>query len=187
MKLNKSQLKNGIFLLVILLLIVPQTRQPIQVFIQKGMALFSPSIIDEESRIQLTNYDWKLIDSAGNSFNFNSAKNKVIVLNFWATWCPPCIAEMPSFERLYQDYNDEVLFLFVSNETKEKVNSFVNKNNYSFPLYASKGAQPDIFNVSSIPRTFLIDKNGTIIIDKVGAANWNSDSVRKEIDELLSN
>jgi thiol-disulfide isomerase/thioredoxin len=186
MKLKKIKRKNIIFLVVIALLIIPQTRKPIQVFLNKGLALFSPSVIDYEDRKILDTYDWKLEDLDGKEFNFASTKNKVVLINFWATWCPPCIAEMPSLEKLHNDYKDKIVFLFVTNEGKEKVSKFVDKNNYDFNIFRAKSEYPQVFNVSSIPRTFLIDKKGNIVIDKTGASNWNSKKVRTVIDQLIS-
>lgn len=186
MKITKKQRNNIIFLVLIAILIIPQTRQPIQVLLHKGLALFSPSVVDKEKRIQLTNYDWNLVDENGNGFNFNDAKGKVVLVNFWATWCPPCIAEMPSLEKLYIDYKDDVVFLLVSNEKQEVVSKFKQKNAYDFLVYASVSANPELLEATSIPRTFVIDKEGHIVIDKTGAADWNSDSVRKLLDELLT-
>ncbi|HUH27481.1 TlpA disulfide reductase family protein [Gelidibacter sp.] len=185
MKISKSQRSNIIFLVIILLLVIPQTRHPIQVFLQKGLAMFSPSVIDEEKRIVLTDYNWQLVDENGVSYNFNDAKGKVVFINFWATWCPPCIAEMPSMEKLYQDYKDEVVFLFVSNETQEVISKFKTKHDYEFLVHASLTAHPVQLETSSIPRTFVIDQQGHIVIDKTGAADWNSKSVRKLMDDLL--
>jgi len=186
MKLKKIKRKNIIFLVVIALLIIPQTRKPIQVFLNKGLALFSPSIIDSEDRKAIENYNWQLEDSEGNIFNYESTKNKVVLINFWATWCPPCIAEMPSLEKLHNDYKDKIVFLFVSNEDNEKTFKFVEKNKYTFKVYKPLTQYPEVFNLSSIPRTFLIDKNGNIVIDKTGASNWNSEKVRNVIDQLIS-
>lgn len=186
MKISKPQRKNLIFLVVIAILIIPQTRKPIQVFLNKGLALFSPSVIDSEDRKVLDNYNWQLEDFDGNIFNYKSTKGKVVLINFWATWCPPCIAEMPNLEKLYSDYNDKIVFLFVSNEDKETISKFVEKNNFSFKVYRAKSKYPQEFNVRSIPRTFLIDKKGDIVIDKTGASNWNSEKVRTVIDQLLS-
>jgi len=185
MKFKKIKRKNLLFLVVIALLIIPQTRQPIQVFLNKGLALFSPSVIDLEDRKVIENYNWQLEDSEGNIFNYATTQNKVVLINFWATWCPPCIAEMPSLEKLHKDYKDKIVFLLVSNEDKEKVSKFITKNNYGFKVYKPLTQYPEVFNVSSIPRTFLIDKNGNIVIDKTGASNWNSEKVRTTIDKLL--
>ncbi|HXJ99656.1 MAG TPA: TlpA disulfide reductase family protein [Gelidibacter sp.] len=185
MKISKSQRSNIIFIIVILLLLIPQTRQPIQVFLQKGLAMISPSVIKEDKRIVLTDYDWQLVDENGRLYNFSEAKGKVVLVNFWATWCPPCIAEMPSMEKLYKDYKDDVVFLLVSNETQEVVSKFKQKNNYDFLVHASISPNPELLEVSSIPRTFILDQQGHIVIDKTGAADWNSDKVRKLLDDLL--
>ena len=185
MKITKKQVNNILFIVLIAILIIPQTRKPIQVLLHKGLALFSPSVVDTEDRIVLTNYDWKLIDEHGNSYDFNEARGKVVIVNFWATWCPPCIAEMPSLEKLYKDYKDDIVFLLVSDEKPEVISKFKSKNAYDFLVYASASANPELLNTSSIPRTFVIDKKGHIVIDKSGAADWNSASVRKLLDDLL--
>ncbi|GAA4954858.1 hypothetical protein GCM10023314_30690 [Algibacter agarivorans] len=185
MKISKPRIKNIIFLIVIGLLLIPQTRQPIQVLLHKGLALFSPSIINESKQVILSDYNWRLEGEGGTTINFEDTKGKVVLVNFWATWCPPCIAEMPSMQSLYNDYQGEIAFVFVSNEAHSKINKFLNENNYSFKVYSPITNYPESFNVTSIPRTFLIDKSGNIVIDKNGAANWNSESVRNTIDNLL--
>ncbi len=185
MKISKNQRNNIIFLVIILLIIIPQTRQPIQVFLQKGLAMFSPSVIDEEDRVVLTDYDWQLVDENGITYNFNDAKGRVVFINFWATWCPPCIAEMPSMEKLYQDYKEDVDFLFVSNETQEVISKFKKKHDYEFRVHASVTPNPVQLETSSIPRTFVLDRDGNIVIDKTGAADWNSKTVRRLLDDLL--
>jgi thiol-disulfide isomerase/thioredoxin len=187
-KSKKSKIYNAIFFVVIVLLIIPQTRQPIQVFINKGVALIvKPSVIRTNERKTISNYNWRLKDVSEATFDFNLAKGKVIIINFWATWCPPCIAEMPSMELLYQNYkdNEDVVFLFVSNEEVNVINSFMSKKDYTFKVYQSLTQYPKEFDVTSIPRTFIISKEGEIVIDKSGPADWNSDRVTDTIDELL--
>nr|WP_321245574.1 TlpA disulfide reductase family protein [uncultured Psychroserpens sp.] len=187
-KSKKSKIFNLVLLIVIALMIIPQTRQPIQVFLQKGITMVvKPSVIDASERLKLSSYDWRLKDIEGNNFDFSSAEGKVIVINFWATWCPPCIAEMPSLDKLYQHYksNDDVVVLFVSNEETEVIGNFIKKKGYSFNAYQPISDYPQEFNVSSIPRTFIISKQSEIVIDKSGAADWNSDKVISTIDELL--
>ena len=185
MKISKPKIKNIIFLIIIALLIIPQTRKPIQVFLNKGLAIFSPSIIDADAREAIKNYNWQLEDQEGQRFDYTSTQNKVVLINFWATWCPPCIAEMPSLEKLHNDYKDKIVFLFVSNEDREKISKFMEKHDYNFSTYKAMSQYPDNFDVTSIPRTFLIDKKGNIVIDKTGASNWNSEKVRTIIDQLL--
>ncbi|MDO6759078.1 TlpA disulfide reductase family protein [Tamlana sp. 2_MG-2023] len=185
MKSNLS-LKNMFFVVVIILLIIPQTRQPIQIWINKGLALFSPSTTAKENQHVLTDYNWLLKTKSGELINLEASKGKVILINFWGTWCPPCIAEMPSMQALYEDYKDKVEFVFISDEDHSLTNTFLEEKGYTFETFVPRTAHPKIFNVTSIPRTFLIDKSGHVIIDKTGAANWDSKEVRKTIDELLA-
>lgn len=187
-KSRRFKFYNLFFIVAIVLLLIPQTRQPIQIFINKGIALIvKPTVIEASERKSLSNYNWQLKDISGNDFDFHSAEGKVIVINFWATWCPPCIAEMSSLETLYQKYNtnENVMFLLVSNEDISVISNFMTKEDYSFNVYQSLTDYPDKFNVSSIPRTFIISKNGEIVIDKSGAADWSSERVTNTIDELL--
>lgn len=184
MKITKKQRNNILLVVVVLILIIPQTRLPIQILIHKGLALFSPSVVDEDERVQLANYQWNLIDEHGIPYDFNDAKGKVVLINFWATWCPPCIAEMPSLEKLYSDYKNEVVFLLVSNEDEATIAKFKSKHNYNFLVYSSLSQEPKELGTTSIPRSFIIDKSGIIVLDKTGAANWNSNSVRALLDTL---
>ena len=177
----------NIFLLVVLiLLIVPQTRQPIQIGIHKMLGLFGPSFKSEEKAIAMSSYNWNLKSESDEIINFNEAKGKVVIVNFWATWCPPCIAEMPSLDKLYQAYHDEVVILFVSNEEVEKIQKFKQKHGYQFPVYRAIDQPPSEFDITSIPRTFVINKSGKIVVDKTGAANWFSVGLKEELERLIN-
>ncbi len=185
MKKKKVNFKNTMFLVLVILLIIPQTRLHIQVLLHKGLALFGPSMENVNDVEEISSYDWKLQDAKGNVINFETSKHRVTLVNFWATWCPPCIAEMPSMEALYVDYKDKMDFVFVSNEDRDVVSEFLKRKEYTFQTYTPISKAPETFDVQSIPRTFLIDRNGNVIIDKSGAANWNSKTVRTTIDELI--
>jgi len=186
MKLKKRQISNIVFFIVIALMLIPQTRQPIQILLNKGLALFGPSIETESSRKTLEFQSWKLQDLKGNQINFKDLKGKVVLLNFWATWCPPCVAELPHIKDLNKDYKDKIEIILVSNESANKVQSFLDDKGFQLNSYMPLTDYPNDLNISSIPRTFLIDKTGAIVIDKTGAANWNSNTVRQQIDLLLS-
>ena len=107
-------------------------------------------------------------------------------MNFWATWCPPCIAEMPSIQALYNDYNENVVFLFVTNDDFEIVNKFKTKKGFNFKVYQPINEVPENLMTRSIPRTFIINKAGEIVVDESGAVDWNSQKVRQQFDQLLS-
>ena len=185
MKVRRPRLRDVIFLVIIAVLIIPQTRKPIQITLQRLLAKIGPSIERSDNLKRITFNSWPLVDIEGNSYNFDDYEGEIILLNFWATWCPPCIAEMPSIQELYSDYKDKIQFVLISNESTDIIDDFLTKNDYSFNVYKSLSVYPDDFDVSAIPRTFLIDRNGAIHIDKSGAANWNSTKVRALIDQLL--
>lgn len=185
MNITKLKLKNVIFLLLIVVLIIPQTRKPIQVLLHKAIALVKPVSVNKEKLTKIANYNWKLIDKNNTILNFEDTKGKVVLINFWATWCPPCIAEMPSMQALYDDYNDKVVFLFVTNDRYSEIDPFLRKNNFNFEVFRPASNYPEFFNITTIPRTFLIDTEGYIIIDESGAVNWNSNKIRSTIDNLL--
>ncbi len=186
MKIKKSQIYNILTLVVIALIIIPQTRKPIQVSVHKIFALFSPSIESEGNRAELSTYNWALLDKEGKAYNLTTAKDKVIFVNLWATWCPPCVAELPSMQKLYNDYGDKVTFLFVSNEKMDRVTAFLDKKEMNIPVFQPASAIPEELYSKSIPATYIIGKDGQIHVDKKGAANWNSSSVRSLLDKLIN-
>ncbi|TCK66621.1 thiol-disulfide isomerase/thioredoxin [Winogradskyella wandonensis] len=184
--MNRKRISNIIFLVAIVLLVIPQTRRPIQVTLHKALAIFnSPSIIKETQRTKLKDYNWSLIDETGKSYNLKNSKGKVIIINFWATWCPPCIAEMPSLQKLYDKYGDNAEFIFVTDDSIDKIEAFKAKNSYTFPVYQTASNPPDGLTTKSIPRTVIINKKGEIVIDKSGAVDWYNSKIQEQIELLL--
>jgi cytochrome c-type biogenesis protein len=121
--------------------------------------------------------DFTLLDQYGNEHTLSDYKGKVVFLNFWATWCPPCQKEMPDIEALYNEYNqnqDDVIFLGISNPRseentntreleKEGVIEFLEKNNLTFPVvFDETGEIFNQYSISALPTTFMIDKEGNI-------------------------
>ncbi len=184
---GKLTKRNIIFLVVIALLIIPKTRQPLQVMLHKGLTYINQSsLIDKEERLAISYSNWKLKSDANTTLGFEETKGKVVFINFWATWCPPCIAEMPSLQALYTDYNDKVVFLFVTSDDFETVEKFKAKKDFDFEVFKPLNEVPVALTTRSIPRTFVINKNGEIVIDESSAIDWNSDTVRHQLDQLLS-
>ena len=130
---------------------------------------------------------WKLRDLEGNIFYADQLKGEVAVLNFWASWCPPCVAEMPSLDALYKEYGDRVRFLFIARDQHAKVASFLERKGYDFPVYFESGLTPKGLYNTSIPTTFILDTSGRITVAHVGAADWYSEDTRKLLDSLLIN
>lgn len=180
MKFDRKMISNILFIVALAVVIYPPSRA----WMMRQFA-FSPSIENVEDRAKLTNYNWQLKGINTADLDFETAKNKIIIVNMWATWCPPCVAEMPSLQDLYNDYKDQVVFVFVTSEGAKKVTPFMEKNNYNLPIYNMMSKEPDLLSTQSIPTTYLINKKGEIVIKKTGAANWNSTKVRAQLDELI--
>ena len=183
-KLSK---RNIIFLIIIAIFIIPQTRQPIQILLHKGLSYINQSsVIDKEDRVKVPYGNWKLKSDVNSVLDFKESEGKVVFVNFWATWCPPCIAEMPSLQLLYNDYKDKVEFLLVTNDDFKTVDNFKTKRSFDFEVYTSINQIPKELSTRSIPRTFIINKTGEIVVDESGAVDWNSEKVRNQLDQLLS-
>ncbi|MDO5655686.1 MAG: TlpA disulfide reductase family protein [Flavobacteriaceae bacterium] len=176
-----SDILIGIFLL---LMLIPQTRQPVQVAIQRMIA-FSPKTIEKQDQKQLQSYEMLMQNPSRQTINLSQSKGKVALVNFWATWCPPCIAEMPDFQKLHQDYQNQIDFFFVTQDSWEKVEKFEQKRAYQLPYFQL--IQPGKeFNYTQLPTTYLIDKEGNIVLEKTGIASWNSDKFRQTLDQLIA-
>ncbi|MFZ3273185.1 MAG: TlpA disulfide reductase family protein, partial [Lutibacter sp.] len=102
-KLNKKSISNIIFVIAIGVLLYPPSRE----WFMRQIA-FAPSVKEVEKSEKLSSYDWELKGLNTESINFKDLENKVVFVNFWATWCPPCRAEMPMIQKLYADYKDKV-------------------------------------------------------------------------------
>ncbi len=184
MNFIKKNWSNILFFTFLAVLIIPQTRMPVQVFLQRLIS-FSPSEKSEAERETLQNYNWNLLQLHGDRVNLFQSKGKVVIVNFWATWCPPCVAEMPSFQKLYDTYGDKVDFYFVTSEKPEKVEKFRKKNGYTLPIYLQTSKAPQLLESSVLPTTYLISKSGALVIVEESAADWNSEKLRTLLDKLL--
>jgi hypothetical protein len=92
---------------------------------------------------------------------------------------------MPDLQNLYQDYNKEVVFLFIARDKKRAVNDFMEKNKYNFPVYYEMGPAPRQLSSNSLPTTYILDREGTLIVSKTGAASWNSQVTRELLNGLI--
>lgn len=133
--------------------------------------------------------DFTLRNLQGNLEGLGDYRNKVIVLNFWATWCAPCLEEMPAFEKLYRRYRSEwmtVLAVSLDKGDISKVKSFVDTHNLTFPvLIDSDGAAEKLYPSFTIPFTYVIDKEGKVAARVDGAKNWASSETFAALEILI--
>ena len=144
--------------------------------------IISPDLVEEEKK---ASYDFWLEDMRGNRVNFTQMENQVVFLNFWATWCPPCIAEMPDIHSLYKEKKDEVTFVMISlDQDEKKAHQCIEKKEFEFPVYFLRSTLPKVFDTHSIPTTYVIDKEGMIRIENHGMAKYNTSSFKELLDQL---
>ncbi len=185
-----SKITDVIFILFVLALLTPAGRLAIGGFINRVKAnIVQPGLMSEKEVIVLDEGDfgWKFSDLNGKSFSLANFKGKVIFLNLWATWCPPCVGEMPSIQTLYKRFkdNDKVAIILVSNDKPQKVRKFMSDKGYTMPVYLSRGATPKVLSSSSIPASFLITPDGNVIMKETGAHNWGGDKMAGIIKGLI--
>lgn len=125
----------------------------------------------------------------GSTFTLAEQSGKVVLLNFWATWCGPCVGEMPAFEKLYGEYGDKVSILAVNcSEDKETVNQFISDEGYTFPIaYDEEGVISTKYPSEGIPYTLIIDGEGVIQKIYLGAddAETQYQEYKSAIDAVL--
>ncbi|SMD32987.1 Peroxiredoxin [Reichenbachiella faecimaris] len=152
-------------------------------FVQRmvlSTGVLQAEIIDKEDQ-PLADYNFRLRNEGGEIIDFNQFKGQTIFLNFWATWCPPCVAEMPDIHNLYERVKDEnVAFVLISQDANfDKAKNFLERKSYTFPIYQLVSSLPDGFASRSIPTTFVVSPDGKIIAKREGMAKYDTEEFRK--------
>jgi len=150
---------------------------------KKEMAL-SPPDVPSHQKVTL---DWKVKALDGTEINLGEEfKDRVVFLNFWATWCPPCVAEMTSIEKLFQKFGGRIAFACISNEDIAKIRDFRGAKGWTFPMYRVEGELPERIRTKGIPATFIISRKGSLALKHVGGADWAHETVVTFLEDLLS-
>ena len=185
LKRNYSTIIAGI--LVLVLLFVPEAKAMMQQGLMK-LGLFQPKLEKVVTASQgKANYAFEMLDTNGKTINLEDLKDKVVFMNFWATWCAPCIAEMPSIQKLYDKVKDdkEIVILTVEVEGKsDKVAKFMNRKNLTLPVVYPNSQIPTAFFNGSLPTTIILDKKGNIAHTTTGMADYSGQDILDFLDEL---
>lgn len=138
---------------------------------------------------KLKAFDFTVYNREGNKVNLSDFYGKPIIVNFWATWCPYCVAEMPSFEEKYREYGEKVNFIMInavdgSRETKEKGEKFIEDGGFTFPVYFDIDENAAYtYQAYSLPVSVFIDVDGYIVAYQPGMLT--PDMLQKGIDLIL--
>jgi thiol-disulfide isomerase/thioredoxin len=138
------------------------------------------SLQDKNMNIELKGYN------GTPDANLKDFKGKVTVLNFWGSWCPPCVEEMPSIQKLYESRGKEINIVLITMKDKpEKFVPFLEKNQYSMPVYEANTLLPKVLIPGSFPTTYILDREGNIALKEIKSRDWNAVDVHKLLDDLV--
>ena len=133
--------------------------------------------------------DFALPDHEGNIRRLSSFRGRVVLLNFWATWCPPCRAEMPSLEALYQSFKQhgfDVVAIASDVQGIETVQPFMAKHHLTFlPLLDTSSHVTRTYGVTTLPTSYILDREGRLVTVEIGSRDWTTTEARALITSLL--
>lgn len=142
-------------------------------------------VVDEE--VLAENEPGEIYDAEGNAVNFEDFKGKLVFINNWATWCPPCVAEMPTIEKLKEEMpEDEVAFVMVSyDRNPQKAINWMKNKKMDLPVFFPGENFPRQFITDAIPATFVLDREGKILHTYLGMADYSKASFVHQMKQWL--
>ena len=172
--------------LIILLIFTPAAKSwLLQQVVSTG--IFKAEIKQDASESLPAAAAFSFTDANGKVASTADLKGKVVFINFWASWCPPCRAEMPSLENLYKKLkdNNNLVFLFINEDNDaDKAINYLQKNNFTIPFYnASADVPVEIFN-GSLPTTIVLNKEGKVVLKHTGMAQYDTEKFVRQLTQL---
>jgi peroxiredoxin len=153
-----------------------------------AMGAYSPADSDKNPPVIEKAAAFSLKDLRGGTVSLSSMRGKVVLLNFWATWCPPCVSEMPSLNKLYQELRPrgfEVVAVSLD-KSADNVREYISNKGFKFLVLMDEGNTVSRrYKVFSTPTTFLIDRKGNIIERFYGEYDWQDRDIRAKIEKLF--
>ena len=163
-----------LFLVFIVMMLTSDGRILFQRLMLKT-GLFGDFHSNESQVLSSETLAWNFEDKNGEVRSLNDFEGQTIFLNYWATWCPPCNAEMPSIIDLMEKTNGKVKYIFLTHESREKVEGHLARKEWDLPVYYYQYAPPEQIASSALPTTFVINSQGELIHQSKGMRNWNDD------------
>ncbi|WP_254827777.1 redoxin domain-containing protein [Lewinella sp. JB7] len=148
----------------------------------------SPADTAPARAARMENLDFRMVDAAGEGVSAESLAGKVIFLNLWAVWCPPCLAEMPGIDRLYRDFADDERVAFVLLNVERdftKGRALVEARGFDFPVYQLRGPLPAELASSTLPTTYVLGPTGEVLLSHRGMADYDTAEFREVLERLV--
>ncbi|WP_018613978.1 TlpA family protein disulfide reductase [Segetibacter koreensis] len=185
--LRKNWLTFLMMLLLVVLIVSPSAKSWVmQQLLSTGV--FNADIKKEGMANASSNTTFSFTNAQGVEASTASLKGKVVFVNFWASWCPPCRAEMPSLNELYKKLKDDNRFFFLfmnEDDDKMKAKQYLDKNRFNIPLFSRSGYVPTEIFSGTLPTTIVLNKEGKIVLQHTGMAGYNTDEFIRQLKELL--
>lgn len=184
----KEFARNNFWEILLITIIVLLLFTPIKSHLKRIFAL-ATEIKAQEQKTAVLQESWSTNFSGINTadISLNEIKGNVIVLQFWATWCQDCRLEMPTIQALYNRNlpNTEFVLVALEQDNKtEKLQRFIQENKLTVPIFVPQSNLTTQFEPEQFPTTYIIDKQGNIVIKKIGATDWNADKIVELINRL---
>lgn len=198
--LKKTLIEYGIIAAVALTLYATGLHTEVIGFVQRGLlatGLITPKIEtthqnETENEVTATatatpaDFNLTLMDEDGNTLSLADFKGKAIFLNMWATWCPPCIAEMPNINKLYKEMGNEVAFVMVSlDDDFETAKAFNKRKGFDLPIYTLQSRRPAMYQSTTVPTTYVISADGKLMMTHKGMSNYNTSMFKKFLKGIM--
>jgi thiol-disulfide isomerase/thioredoxin len=140
-----------------------------------GRGYLLPTTTPAFGPVEAARYDLPLRTLDGKSLSLEAFRGKVIFLNVWASWCPPCRGEMPGIDQLYRETGGQVAFVLLSvDENRQQLDHYLARKGYQLPVYLSDSTLAAPYRTQSIPATFLINRQGQIVFRHEGALDFTT-------------
>lgn len=187
--LNKSNLGNALFFAILLVFIFSSDAKS---WVMQGLmkvGFFQPEVNQLANTKPIYTTSVKFANQEGQVVDLDNLRGKVVFINFWATWCPPCIAEMPTINNFYQKYKDNsnLVFLMVDVDGDlRKSEQFMQRKNFSLKVWSAASEIPNNFLNESIPTTVILDKKGKMVFHHEGGADYENKDFQQFIGKLIA-
>ncbi|MGM1057025.1 MAG: TlpA family protein disulfide reductase [Bacteroidota bacterium] len=194
-KTKKSLIEYGVIIAIFGGLYITGLHTEVLGFLQRGIlatGIMNPDLDKKDDPAVIGNnpqadFSMKLINSKGEQVAMEELRGKVIFMNIWATWCPPCIAEMPGINNLYKDVDKEnVAFIMLSvDQDFQKAIDYNKRKGYDFEVYEAVGGLPQMYHSQSIPTTYVIDSGGNLVLTHMGMGDYNTKDFKEFLNDQI--